>query len=90
MTGPTRHQETTVVQEALELRHDIEELGERCRRLYEEANDLVERLRRLRTRVPAPREAGHPTRSGAAAIGDNGNGTGRGAERCAEQEGVHI
>ena len=43
-----------MVQEALELRHAAEELALRSQRLYEEANGLVERLRRLNERVPAP------------------------------------
>ena len=45
--------EGDLVQEALELRHDLQELSERCRRLYEEANDIVERLRQLHAAMDA-------------------------------------
>jgi hypothetical protein len=43
-----------LVQDALELRHDVEKLAERCQRLYEEANELVVRLKRLSERAAAP------------------------------------
>jgi hypothetical protein len=42
-----RDDRTEGLQQALELRHAIELLAERCRRLYEEANEVVERLREL-------------------------------------------
>ena len=45
--------EGDLVQEALELRHAVQELSERCRRLYEEANDVVERLRQLHAAMDA-------------------------------------
>ena len=37
----------SLVQEALQLRHDVEALAEQSRRLYERANSLVERTRHL-------------------------------------------
>jgi hypothetical protein len=47
------------LQRALELRHNIELLAERCRRLYEEANEVVERLRELPAAAAPTRAAGH-------------------------------
>lgn len=46
------------MQEALELRQDAEELAEQSRRLYEEANEIVQRLRRLRARTPPASQDG--------------------------------
>lgn len=42
-----RDEDHALVQEALELRHDIELLAEQSRRLYERANRLVELTRHL-------------------------------------------
>ena len=40
-------EDSALVQEALELRHDIELIAEQSRRLYERANRLVELTRHL-------------------------------------------
>lgn len=50
--NPRQTDSREVVREALELRHAVEQLAERCRRLYEESNELVERLRGLRAALP--------------------------------------
>ena len=39
--------ERSLLQETLQLRHDVEALAEQSRRLYERANSLVERTRHL-------------------------------------------
>ena len=39
-----------LTQSTIELRHDVEMLSQRCQRLYEEANELVVRLRELTAR----------------------------------------
>ena len=49
--------QTGSMQRALEVRHDVEALAERCRRLYEEANELVERLRKLDSSEPTSRRS---------------------------------
>jgi len=51
-----------LVQDAIELRHDVEALAQRCQRLYVEANELVVRLRELSEQMPAP-PADEPPRS---------------------------
>ena len=53
-------EDNALVQEALELRHDIELLAEQSRRLYERANPLVELTRHL---LP-PGDAGASTSVG--------------------------
>jgi len=40
-----------LAQSAIELRHDVEVLAQRCQQLYEEANELVVRLRELMART---------------------------------------
>jgi len=54
-------------QEVLELRHDVEVLTHRCRRMYEEANELVERLRRLQASWPVAPTDQRPSAGGRAA-----------------------
>ena len=49
--------DNALVQEALELRHDVEALIEHSRRLYERANRLVELTRHL---LPPPATADAP------------------------------
>lgn len=58
------------LQQALELRHTVELLAERCQRLYEEANEVVERLRELPAAAAPTRDDGHlhdPVRRGSSA-----------------------
>jgi hypothetical protein len=51
----------SLVQEALQLRHDVEALAEQSRRLYERANSLVERTRHLTPPQVRVRVADLPT-----------------------------
>jgi hypothetical protein len=73
MLVPRTEPDARVVQEALELRHTVEQMTDRCRHLYEEANEVVERLRHLRSFEP-------PTADTKAAAGA-ANGPGK-CPRC--------
>ena len=64
MSARPTHPDGGLVQEALVLRHDVEVLAERSRRMYEEANDLVERTRRLAQLASAPPAKGPPEDNG--------------------------
>jgi hypothetical protein len=65
MISRRRKRDGELVQGALELRHDVEQLAERCQRLYEEANELVVRLRTLSERAAAAAPADGAARHGA-------------------------
>jgi hypothetical protein len=62
-THAHRDRHDGLVQSAIELRHDVEALAQRCQRLYEESNELVVRLRKLTEQLPAAQPDGaaaHP------------------------------